>query len=132
VRGLAVDLGEQAIGCVLLGDTVSIAAGSIVHGTGAVARVPVGEVLLGRVVDALGSPLDGGILVIAKTRAPVEQPAPAIVDRALVTRPLATGILVIDAMIRLAAVSANSSSATAAPAKPQSRLTRSSISVRAM
>src|ERR1700745_2004875 len=60
VRGLAVDLGEQAISCVLLGDTAGIAAGSIVHGTGEVARVPVGDGLLGRVVDALGSPLDSG------------------------------------------------------------------------
>ena len=55
VRGLAVDLGEEAIGCVLLGETSGIAAGSIVHGTGEVARVPVGDWLLGRVVDALGA-----------------------------------------------------------------------------
>jgi F-type H+-transporting ATPase subunit alpha len=101
VRGLAVDLGEQAIGCVLLGDTAGIAAGSIVHGTGEVARVPVGDALLGRVVDALGSPLDSGPPIAVETMAPVEQPAPAIVDRALVTRPLATGLLVVDAMIPL-------------------------------
>jgi len=101
VRGLAVDLGEQAIGCVLLGDTGGVAAGSLVHGTGEVARVPVGDSLLGRVVDGLGSPLDGGPPVSAETLAPVEQPAPAIVDRALVTRPLATGLLVVDAMIPL-------------------------------
>ena len=101
VRGLALDLGEAAIGVVLLGDTGAIAAGSIVRGTGEVARVPVGEALLGRVVDALGLPLDGGEPVAAETLAPVEQPAPAIVDRALVTRPLATGLLVVDAMIPL-------------------------------
>ena len=101
VRGLAVDLGEAAIGCVLLGDTGAIAAGSIVRGTGEVARVPVGEALLGRVVDALGLPLDGREPVAAEALAPVEQPAPAIVDRALVTRPLATGLLVVDAMIPL-------------------------------
>ena len=59
VRGLAVDLGEETIGCVLLGDTAGIRAGSMVHGTGEVARVPVGEAFLGRVVDALGVPLDG-------------------------------------------------------------------------
>lgn len=59
VRGLAVDLGDAAIGCVLLGDTARIPAGSIVRGTEEVARVPVGEALLGRVVDALGKPLDG-------------------------------------------------------------------------
>ncbi len=101
LRGLAVDLGEQAIGCVLLGDTAGVAAGSIVHGTGEVARVPVGDALLGRVVDALGSPLDGEAPFTVETLAPIEQPAPAIVDRALVTRPLATGLLVVDAMIPL-------------------------------
>ena len=101
VQGLAVDLGEQAIGCVLLGDATRVAAGSLVRGTGEVARVPVGDALLGRTVDALGQPLDGGEAVAAATFAPVEQPAPAIVERDLVTRPLATGLLVVDAMIPL-------------------------------
>jgi F-type H+/Na+-transporting ATPase subunit alpha len=101
VPGLAVDLGAETIGCVLLGDTSSIPAGSIVHGTGEVARVPVGEALLGRMVDALGVPLDGGEPLVGEQFLPVEQPAPAIVDRALVTRPLATGLLVVDAMIPL-------------------------------
>jgi F-type H+/Na+-transporting ATPase subunit alpha len=101
VRGLAVDLGEEAIGCVLLGSDAGIAAGSMVHGTGEVARVPVGVGLLGRVLDALGMPLDGREVVAAEAFAPVEQPAPAIIDRALVTRPLATGLLVVDAMIPL-------------------------------
>ena len=101
VRGLAVDLGEEAIGCVLLGDQEAVASGSLVRGTGEVARVPVGEALLGRVVDALGQPLDGGKPIVAEASLPVEQPAPAIVDRALVTRPLATGLLVVDAMIPL-------------------------------
>ena len=101
VRGLVVDLGETTIGCVLLGDSGAIIAGSSVHGTGEVARVPVGEALLGRVVDALGVPLDGGDPLAAEALLPVEQPAPAIVDRALVTRPLATGLLVVDAMIPL-------------------------------
>ena len=101
VRGLAVDLGEETIGCILLGDTSSIPAGSVVHGTGEVARVRVGDPLLGRVVDALGVPLDGGEPLDTEQLLPVEQPAPAIIDRALVTRPLATGLLVIDAMIPL-------------------------------
>ena len=101
VRGLAVDLGVEKIGVVLLGDTGAIAAGSIVRGTGEVARVPVGEALLGRVVDALGVPLDSGQPIAAEGLAPVEQPAPAIVERALVTRPLATGLMVVDAMIPL-------------------------------
>jgi F-type H+-transporting ATPase subunit alpha len=100
-RGLVVDLGEQTIGCVLLGDAGRIEAGSVVHGTGDVARVPVGEALLGRVVDALGEPLDGRGPVEATEFAPIESAAPAIVDRDLVTRPLATGLLVVDAMIPL-------------------------------
>ena len=101
VRGLAVDLREESIGCVIVGDPAGIVAGSVVRGTGEVASVPVGEALLGRVVDSLGSPLDGGKPPAAEALAPVEQPAPAIVDRALITRPLATGLLVVDAMIPL-------------------------------
>ncbi|WP_024882261.1 F0F1 ATP synthase subunit alpha [Methylosinus sp. LW3] len=101
IHGLAVDLGEHTIGCVLLGDASTISSGSLVRGTGQVARIPVGEALLGRVVDALGAPLDGGSPVAAEAFAPVEQPAPAIIDRALVARPLATGLLVVDAMIPL-------------------------------
>jgi F-type H+-transporting ATPase subunit alpha len=101
VHGLAVDLGEEVIGCVLLGPTGTIAAGSLVHGTGDVARVPVGDALLGRVVDALGTPLDGGRPLEGTRLQPVEAAAPPIVDRALVTRPLATGLLIVDAMIPL-------------------------------
>ncbi len=101
VRGLAVDLGEETIGCVLLGGSSGIASGSIVRGTGEVARAPVGNALLGRVVDGLGVPLDGKGPLESMQFSPVEQPAPAIVERALVTRPLATGLLVIDAMIPL-------------------------------
>ena len=101
MRGIAVDLDEETIGVVLLGGDTGIMAGSLVKGSGEVARVPVGEALLGRVVDALGTPLDGGDAIAAQAFAPVEQPAPAIVDRALVTRPLATGILAIDAIIPL-------------------------------
>jgi F-type H+-transporting ATPase subunit alpha len=101
VAGVAVDLGEDQIGCILLGDASLVRAGGLVRGTGEVVRVPVGEALLGRVVDALGDPLDGGEPIAARERMPVERPAPAIVDRALVTRPLATGLVVVDAMIPL-------------------------------
>ncbi len=100
-RGLAVDLGPEAIGCVLLGDAAAVAAGSLVRGTGEVARVPVGDALLGRVVDGLGVPLDGGEPIRSETLSPIEQPAPAIVDRAPVNRPLATGLLVVDATLPL-------------------------------
>ena len=101
VRGLAVDLDEEAIGCVLLGDDAGVAAGSTVRGTGEVARTPVGPELLGRVVDPLGVPLDGREAITTDNFLPVEQPAPPIIDRALVTRPLTTGLLVVDAMIPL-------------------------------
>jgi hypothetical protein len=101
VRGLAMELGEEKIGCVLMGDASGIASGSIVRGTAEVARTPVGDGLLGRVVDPLGSPLDGGEAPKTSLFSPIEQAAPAIVDRALVTRPLATGFVVIDAMIPL-------------------------------
>jgi F-type H+-transporting ATPase subunit alpha len=101
VRGLAVDLGDEAIGCVLLGNTAGIPSGSVVRGTGEVACVPAGDGLLGRVVDALGTPLDGGGLLEGVHLSPVERPSPEIVGRSLVTQPLATGLLVIDAMIPL-------------------------------
>jgi F-type H+/Na+-transporting ATPase subunit alpha len=101
VRGLAIDLGEDTIGCLLLGESARISAGSTVRGTGEVARVPVGDMLLGLVVDALGLPLDANGPLEATQFSAVEQPAPAIIDRALVTRPLSTGSLVIDAMIPL-------------------------------
>ena len=97
----AVDLAEESIGCVLLGDSAQVAAGRLVKGTGDVMRVPVGRGLLGRVVDALGRPLDGGQPIAAEAQVPVERPAPAIVDRALVERPLSTGLLVIDATLPL-------------------------------
>lgn len=99
--GLAVDLGETTIGCVLLGEIGEIAAGSLVHGTGDVARVPVGDTVLGRVVDALGNAIDDGKPLDRALMMPVERLAPLIVDRALVTQPLATGTLAIDAMIPL-------------------------------
>src|SRR5512146_207054 len=97
----AVDLAAGSIGCVLLGEAAAAAAGSPVAGTGDVMRVPVGDALLGRVVDALGRPLDGGKPIAARALAPIERPAPGIVDRALVDRPLATGVLVIDATLPL-------------------------------
>ncbi len=101
VAAQAVDLGEAVIGCVLLGEAAAVTAGRRVRGSRDVIRVPVGEALLGRVVDALGRPLDGGQPLAAQSTAPVERPAPTIVDRALVDRPLATGVLVIDAAIPL-------------------------------
>ncbi len=97
---LVVGLDPDRIGCVLLGEG-SVAAGMHVKRTGEVARVPVGDALLGRVVDALGKPLDGGPDIVATRRDPVHRPAPTILDRDFVTRPLQTGITVIDAVVPL-------------------------------
>jgi F-type H+-transporting ATPase subunit alpha len=101
VHGQAVELGRKAIGCVLLGPAKHLSAGDTVHGTGAVMRVPVGEGLLGRVVDPLGRALDDGAAVVPVRLDPVERPAPTIVERAKVTEPLQTGTTVIDAMFPL-------------------------------
>lgn len=99
--GLAVSLESEAFGCVLLTPGLGVVAGTSVRGTGEVARVPVGEDLLGRVIDPLGRPLDDGPAIVGERRDPIDAPAPGIVERALVDRPLQTGITVIDAMIPL-------------------------------
>ena len=99
--GFAQTLDRDTIGCVLLDPTEGVAADSVVRGTGDVVRVPVGPGLLGRVVDPLGRPLDGGPPIAAERHVPIEQPAPGIVDRALVTEPVQTGILVINSLFPL-------------------------------
>ncbi|SAL52161.1 ATP synthase F0F1 subunit alpha [Caballeronia sordidicola] len=96
--GFALTLDADAIGAVLLDEGDAISAGSRVAGTGQVLEVPVGPGLLGRVVDPLGRPLDRGEPVQAAMHLPIERPAPAIIDRDLVTQPVATGILLIDAL----------------------------------
>ncbi len=98
-RAMVVVLDTDQIGAVLLDRADGIAAGGEVSGTGDVLRVPVGESLLGRVVDPLGRPLDGGPAIVPIASQPIERPAPAIIDRELVTEPLHTGLLVVDAMI---------------------------------
>ena len=97
----AVELGKSEIGCVLLDNTDQISAGDIVRGTGRVVQVPVGDALLGRVVDPLGRPLDGREAIAAHRFEPVDRPAPAIIDRAPVEVPLETGTAVIDAMFAI-------------------------------
>jgi F-type H+-transporting ATPase subunit alpha len=99
--GLALSIDETGVECVLLSTGERVAAGTKVHGTGQVARVPVGPALLGRVVDALGTPLDAGRPIEAERYDPVERPAPGILDRELITEPLMTGLTVVDAMIPL-------------------------------
>jgi F-type H+-transporting ATPase subunit alpha len=98
---IALAIENDRASCILLGAGAGITAGSRAYGTGAVASTPVGESLLGRVVDPLGRPLDGGGPVAAARHEPIERPAPAIVDRALIAEPLMTGLTVIDAMIPL-------------------------------
>ncbi len=97
-QGMAVDLGRDTMGCVLLG-TEKVSAGTLVRGTGRLASVPVGEELLGRMVDGLGRPLDDRGAIAAQAMMPLERAGPAIVDRALVSQPLATGVLAVDAML---------------------------------
>jgi F-type H+-transporting ATPase subunit alpha len=99
--GFALTLDAEEIGVVLLDDGEAIAAGSRVFGSGAVVRVPVGPGLLGRVVDPLGRPLDRDEPVTAEASHPVERPAPAIIERDLVSAPVETGILVVDALFTL-------------------------------
>ncbi len=94
-------LEPEDISAVLFDGTAGIGAGDRVKGTGEVVRVPVGPGLLGRVVDPLGRPLDGSGPVAAETRLPIERPAPGIVERAPVTRPVQTGTLVLDALFAL-------------------------------
>ena len=98
VKGMVQDLRRDRIGCILFGDGEAISEGSIVHRTGRTAGVPVGDAFLGRVVDALGSPIDGKGDIPAEDYRPIESPAPSIIDRQPVNRPMETGILSIDAM----------------------------------
>jgi len=99
--GFVLTLDRDVVGCVLLDDAEGIEAGDRVDGSGEVVRVPVGPGLLGRIVDPLGRPLDGGGIFSAAGREPVERPAPAIIDRDFVSEPVQTGLLVIDAMFAL-------------------------------
>ncbi len=97
--GIAFNLEERAIGVVILGNDYDIKAGDEVQRTGRVVEVPVGDNLLGRVVDALGKPLDGGPDIEYDHTRPIEHPAPSIMDRRSVHEPLMTGIKAIDSMI---------------------------------
>jgi F-type H+-transporting ATPase subunit alpha len=99
VRGLVLDLAPDRLGVVLLGPAQSITLGEAVRRTHRVVSVPVGGQLLGRVVDALGRPLDGGPPPAGAARRPVECAAPQLLERAPVSRPLATGIKAVDAAI---------------------------------
>ena len=97
--GMAMNLEEDNVGCVIMGSDREIKEGDIVRPTGKVVEVPVGEDILGRVVNALGQPIDGkGAIKTTETR-PVEYPAPGVLQRRSVYQPLQTGIKAIDSMI---------------------------------
>ncbi len=99
IAGLAMSLEEDQVGAVLLGDYTELSEGNEVKRTGKILSVPVGEAMIGRVVNALGAPIDGkGPIATTKTL-PVERLAPGIIDRQPVREPMATGIKAIDSMI---------------------------------
>src|SRR5258705_390520 len=97
--GLALNLEQDSVGAVVLGDYKHISEGSEVKTTGRILEVPVGPELLGRVVDALGTPIDGKGPVNAKLRSPLERVAPGVIFRKSVSQPVQTGLKAIDAMV---------------------------------
>jgi F-type H+/Na+-transporting ATPase subunit alpha len=99
VRGLALNLEEDKVGAVLFGDFQTIREGDIVKRTGRIMQVPVGEALVGRVVDVLGNPIDDAGPIVTDHYYPVERIAPGVIDRQPVKEPLQTGLKAIDAMV---------------------------------
>lgn len=99
VFGMALNLEQDNVGCVLLGSEEGIREGDIVKRTNKIVEVPVGEELLGRVVNSLGEPIDGKGPINNAGYRPIEVPAPSIIDRSSVNEPLQTGIKAIDSMI---------------------------------
>jgi F-type H+-transporting ATPase subunit alpha len=97
--GLALNLEQDSVGAVVLGDYKHISEGSEVKTTGRILEVPVGPELLGRVVDALGNPIDGKGPVNAKLKSPLERVAPGVIFRKSVSQPVQTGLKAIDAMV---------------------------------
>jgi F-type H+-transporting ATPase subunit alpha len=99
IFGLALNLERDSVGAVVLGDYKSISEGSEVKTTGRILEVPVGPELLGRVVDALGVPIDGKCPVNAKLKSPLERVAPGVIFRKSVSQPVQTGLKAIDSMV---------------------------------
>src|SRR3954449_8362448 len=99
IFGIALNLEEDSVGTVLLGDYSEIREGDTVKRTGRIISVPVGQELVGRVVNALGQPIDGKGPIVSKQVMPIERLAPGVVDRQPVKEPLQTGLKAIDAMV---------------------------------
>jgi F-type H+/Na+-transporting ATPase subunit alpha len=99
VFGIALNLEEDSVGCVLLGEYREIKEGDPVKRTGRIISVPVGEELLGRVVNALGQPIDGKGPILTKQFSPIERLAPGVVERQPVREPMQTGLKAIDGMV---------------------------------
>ena len=99
IYGLALNLERDSVGAVILGDYKSIAEGQTAKCTGRILEVPTGEALLGRVVDALGNPIDGKGPIETTTKAPVERVAPGVISRQGVDQPLETGYKSVDSMV---------------------------------
>ena len=99
VFGLALNLGQDSVGAVVLGEFKSIKEGDTVKTTGRILEVPVGPELLGRVVDALGNPVDGKGPINAKLSAPIERVAPGVIYRKSVSQPVQTGYKAVDSMV---------------------------------
>jgi F-type H+/Na+-transporting ATPase subunit alpha len=97
--GLALNLEQDSVGAVVLGDYKHISEGDTVKTTGRILEVPVGEGLLGRVVDALGNPIDGKGPIEAQGSSPIEKVAPGVIDRKSVSQPVQTGLKSIDSMV---------------------------------
>src|SRR3989454_1535808 len=99
VYGIALNLEEEEVGVVLLGETTELKEGDVVKRTNTIRSVPVGEALVGRVVNPLGLPVDDKGPILTKQRNPLERIAPGVIDRQPVREPLQTGIKAIDSMI---------------------------------
>src|SRR5881392_3187577 len=99
VFGIALNLEEESVGAVLLGEFKEIKEGDLVKRTGRIISVPVGEELLGRVVNALGQPVDGKGPITGARLDPIERIAPGVVDRQPVKEPMQTGLKAIDGMV---------------------------------
>src|SRR5947209_5771655 len=99
VMGMVLNLEEDNVGCIIMGSDTQIQEGDIVKRTGRIIDVPVGEALVGRVVNALGQPIDGKGPIVAERRRLIETHAPGVVDRQPVNQPLHTGLKAVDSMI---------------------------------